>query len=161
LWDHGEDEPAVRMVAALGYFWEMRGYLRVGEQALEEALARAPDTDPRLRATLLNRLGSILLWQGEPGQGEPERPRVVLEEALALGRGLEDADMTAQSLTLLGRLAQHVGLSGESMREATQLLEEALALYRQLGDRRGAAFVQTLLAVNALDQRTYEQAEHL
>jgi non-specific serine/threonine protein kinase len=47
------------------------------------------------------------------------------------------------------------------MREAIQLLEEALALRQQLGDRRGVANIRTQLAGIALGQREYEQAEHL
>ncbi len=156
LWDQGESELALRLVAALGYFWEIRGYLREGQQALEEALARVPDADARLRATLLNRLGSLLTWQGET-----ERSLVVLEEALALGRALDDASITARSLTHLGRRALDLGTPEDSSRQATPLLEEALALRQQLGDRRGAANTQGHLARIALGQRKYEQAEQL
>jgi non-specific serine/threonine protein kinase len=156
LWDHGEDELALRLAAALGYFWEVRGYLSEGQQALEEALARMPSADPRLRAKVLNRLGSLLLWQEET-----ERSGVVLENALALGRALEDADIIARALTHLGRRAIYGGLSEEGMREGVQLLHEALALRQQLGDRRGVATIQTQLAGIALGQRAYEQAEHL
>jgi predicted ATPase len=128
LWDHGEDEPALRLAGALGYFWEVRGYLSEGQKALEEALARMPNADPRPRARVLNRLGSILLWQGET-----DRSRVVLDEALALGRALQDSDVVARALTHLGRRANYGGLSAEGMREAVQLLEEALALRQLMG----------------------------
>src|SRR5260221_6545073 len=131
LWDHSKNELALGLAAALGYFWEIRGYLQEGRQALEEALAWAPDADRRLRATLLNRLGSLLTWQGET-----ERSRVVLEEALALGRALDDAGITARSLTHLGRRALDLGTSEDSIWQATALLEEALALRQQMGDRR-------------------------
>jgi len=57
-------------------------------------LARTPRADPRLRANVLNRLGSLLIWQEEA-----ERSRVVIEDALALGRTLEDGDIIARSLT--------------------------------------------------------------
>jgi non-specific serine/threonine protein kinase len=156
LWDRGEDELALRLAGALGYFWEVRGYLREGQQALEEALARTPRADPRLRANVLNRLGSLLIWQEEA-----ERSRVVLEDALALGRTLEDGDIIARSLTQLGRRAASFGPPEEGMREAFQLLDEALALRQQLGDRRGVATIHTQLAGIALDQRAYEQVEHL
>src|SRR5438445_386721 len=156
LLDHGGNEPALRLAGALGYFWEVRGYLREGQKALEEALARVPGADPRLRARGLNRLGSLLLWQGEA-----ERARVVIEDALALGRALEDADITARSLAQLGRRALQIGPPEEGMRAATQLLDEALALRQQLGDRRGAANVRTHLGWLALGQRAYEHAEPL
>ena len=155
LWEHGENEPALRMAGALGYFWEVRGYLREGEQALEEALARMPDANPRLRAKVLNRLGSLLIWQ------EEERSGVVIEQALTLGRALKDPDIIARSLSQLGRRAAIFEASEERLRVAVELLEEALALRRQMGDRRGAAIVQTQLAGIALRQREYERAERL
>jgi DNA-binding NarL/FixJ family response regulator len=156
LWDHGDDELAGRMVAALGYFWQMRGYHREGIQALEEALDHVPVEDSGLRATLLNRLGNLLAFQGQS-----ERARAVLEEALTLGRALGDAPITAEALSNLGRLAENVRLSEEQMQEGRPLLEEALALYRDLGDGRSAAFVQTHLAVVAFGQRRYDKAEQL
>jgi predicted ATPase len=59
-------------------------------------------------------------------------------------------------------LAEGLGGPPEAgSRVATQLLEEALALRQQLGDRRGAANVHTQLAAIALGQRAYERAEHL
>jgi predicted ATPase/DNA-binding CsgD family transcriptional regulator len=156
LWDRGEDEPAFRLARALGYFWEVRGYLREGQDALEEALARIPSADPRLRASVLNRLGSLLLWQGET-----ERSRIVLEEALSLGRALEDSNIIARALTHLGRRANYGGLSNEDMQDAIDLLEEALALRQHMGDRRGAANIRTQLAGIALGRHAYERAEHL
>lgn len=156
MWSHGENELALRLAGALGYFWEVRGYLREGQQALEVALARRPDADRRLRAKVLNRLGSLLIWQRDA-----ERSGVVIEEALALGRALEDSDITARSLSQLGRRAAIFELAEERLREAEQLLEEALALRQQMGDRRGAANVQTQLAGIALRQRAYQRAEHL
>src|SRR5205823_14661044 len=131
---------------ALGYFWEVRGYLSEGQKALEEALARVPGADPRLRAKVLNRLGSLLLWQGDA-----ERARVVIEEALALGHALKDADITARSLAHLGRRALQVGPPGEGMREANQLLEAALTLRQQMQHRRGAGHRHAQLAAHPLD----------
>src|SRR5467141_1865227 len=58
LWDQSENEQALRLAAALGYFWEVRGYFREGMTALDEALARVPGADPRLRARALTLLGS-------------------------------------------------------------------------------------------------------
>jgi non-specific serine/threonine protein kinase len=156
LLDHGEDEPALRLAGALGYFWEIRGYLREGQDALEEALARTPSADPRLRANVLNRLGSLLTWQGEA-----ERSREVLEDSLALGRVLEDADITARALTHSARRAASSGPPEEGMREAVQLLDEALALRQRMGDRRGVAVIYTQLAGIALGQREFEQTDHL
>jgi DNA-binding CsgD family transcriptional regulator len=47
------------------------------------------------------------------------------------------------------------------MREAVQLLDEALALRQRMGDRRGVAVIYTQLAGIALGQREFEQTDHL
>jgi non-specific serine/threonine protein kinase len=156
LWSHGENELALRLTAALGYFWEARGYLREGQRALEDALERVPDADRRLRARLLNRLGSLLIWQREA-----ERAEVVIDEALTLGRELQDSDITARSLSQLGRRAAILEFADDRRGDAVQLLEEALALRRQMGDRRGTANVQAQLAWIALSRRAYKRAEQL
>jgi non-specific serine/threonine protein kinase len=156
LWSHGENELALRLTAALGYFWEARGYLREGQRALEDALERVPDADRRLRARLLNRLGSLLIWQREA-----ERAEVVIDEALTLGRELQDSDITARSLSQLGRRAAIFEFADDRRGDAVQLLEEALALRQQMGDRRGTANVQAQLAWIALSRRAYKRAEQL
>jgi non-specific serine/threonine protein kinase len=156
LLDHGEYEPALRLAGALGYFWEARGYLREGQDALEETLAHTPNVDLRLRAKVLNRLGSLLVWQGEV-----ERSRDVLEQALVLGRALHEPDIVARSLTHLGRRAIFSDLSEDGMQEATRLLEEALALREQMGDRRGEATIRTQLAGIELCHRAYDETERL
>jgi predicted ATPase/DNA-binding CsgD family transcriptional regulator len=156
LWGHDEDRLALRLAGALGYFWEVRGYLREGQQALEEALARMPDDDPQLRAKLLNRLGSLLTWQEDV-----ERSGVVIEEALALGRALQDSDITARSLAQLGRRTALLEPAEQRLPEAVQVLEEALAIRHQMGDRRSDANVQTQLAGIALRQREYERVGRL
>jgi len=156
LWSHGENDLALRLTAALGYFWEVRGYLREGQQALEDALDRVPDADRRLRARLLNRLGSLLIWQREA-----ERAEVVIDEALTLGRELQDSDITARSLSQLGRRAAIFEFADDRRDDAVQLLEEALALRQQMGDRRGTANVQAQLAWIALSRRAYKRAEQL
>ncbi|HEX6509840.1 MAG TPA: LuxR C-terminal-related transcriptional regulator [Chloroflexota bacterium] len=156
LWDHGESEHALRLAAALGYFWEVRGYFREGMTVLDKALALVPGADARLRARALNLLGSILVWQGES-----ERSRVVLDEALALGRGLEDADIIARSLDHLARRVASLEPPEAPVGEAERLLEEALRLRQQLQDRRGAANIRTRLARIALTGRDYERGERL
>jgi non-specific serine/threonine protein kinase len=152
LQDHGENERALRLAAAMGHFWEVRGYLREGEEALEDALARVPDADPRLRARVLTRLGSILI-----SQGDAEGSRLVLEDALALGRALEDADLIARALGQLGRRLDFLCDTEEGMREAIQLLEEALTLRKQMGDKRDAAYIQMRLAWIALGRGAYDE----
>jgi predicted ATPase len=53
LLDHSEGEQALRLAAALGYFWWLRGYHSEGWRWLEEAVKRAPEADPAIRVTAL------------------------------------------------------------------------------------------------------------
>lgn len=156
LWSQGDNERALRLVAALGHFWEVRGHLREGQAALSQALERAPDADPRLRATVLNRLGSILLWQKDAdGAG------VVLDQALALGRSLGDVTIVVGALGQLARRADFLDRSGEDIGEASRLLEEALALAQQAGARQDVAYIQNRLAWIALAREAYQEADEL
>ncbi len=78
----------LRLAAALGYFWYLRGYHTEGRRWLEEALARAPQgddeesaagVDSAARTRALVAAGPLLMVQAEYA-----RARAVLKEALAL-----------------------------------------------------------------------------
>ena len=65
-WALSEDPgTALRLAAAVGEFWRMRGHLDEGQRWTEAVLAAAPDGDLRTRAVLLERAGSLLLHQGD------------------------------------------------------------------------------------------------
>jgi ATP/maltotriose-dependent transcriptional regulator MalT len=83
----------------------------------------------------------------------------VLEDALALGRALEDAGLIARALGQLGRRLDFLGVSEEDMQEAVQVLEEALTLRQQMGDKRDAAYIQMRLAWIALSRGAYEEVD--
>ena len=82
LLDQGEGEHALRLATALGYFWEVRGYMADGQRWLEECAGRAPEAGPRLRASGLSRLGILLIWTAD----DTEQPTPILTEALELAR---------------------------------------------------------------------------
>jgi predicted ATPase/DNA-binding CsgD family transcriptional regulator len=122
-----EREAALRLTAALGWFWFVRGYHAEGQRWLEEALARASDAAPALRARALVAVGA-LLWV----QAECARARAALEEGLALAEQRQDP-AAAAALTHLGECAV---LAGE-VAEGIRLLEEALRRWEALGDPHG------------------------
>lgn len=66
---------------------------------------------------------------------QQDAARADLELALAEARDADDQLVVARALTVLGDVEQNEGALGQSM--AT--LEEAVALWRRLGDRRGEA----------------------
>lgn len=154
LSSRGEDVLALRLAAALGYFWWMRGYYAEGRRILEDLVERAPGeaTDLRTRALALDGLGILLLYQGEG-----ERARAVLEDGLAAARSADEARGVTLSLVYLGLRAILSGAPDES----TPLLEEAVAHSRRAGDAWGTNRALHELGANALWARDYARAERL
>ena len=102
---------------------------------LQTALEQAYDTDPTLGLRLATALGTLWEVRVRLFTG-----RQALERALARG-GAAPAALRAKALYWLGRL----GLRQGQLRAAQAELGASLALYRELGDRRGVA-----LALNDL-----------
>jgi non-specific serine/threonine protein kinase len=154
LSSQGEEALALRLAAALVYFWWIRGHMAEGRRFLEDLVGRVPSeaTDVRTRALALSGLGILLLFQGEVG-----RARAVLEDALAVARSADDPRSVTLSLVCLGI---HAMLSGKP-EEGTSFLEEALARSRKAGDEWGTARALHDLGVNALHAEDYAQAERL
>ncbi len=150
----GEDVLALRLAAALGYFWWMRGYFAEGQRNLEDLLERVPGevADPHTRARALQSLGLQLLLQGEV-----ERARRVLEEGLAVARSTGEARSIAFSLICLGRYETLVGKPEQGI----SFSEEALARSREAGDRWSTARALHELGVAALHAGDYGRAQQL
>ena len=127
-------------------FWQKRGHLYEARRRLD-AMVAAPWSrdDPRLRARLLEALGGVCWWQGEP------RPmKVAYAETVEIWRALEDKGELANALynysfsfTVPAERAPDRGEIPETDPggEGRRALEEALAIYREIGDERGEANV--------------------
>ena len=150
----GEDVLALRLAAALGYFWWIHGHIAEGRRYLEDMLERVPEeaADPRTRASALRSLGIALLLQGEV-----ERARRVLEEGLAVARSTGEAQSIAFSLACLGRYTTLVGKPEESM----SFSEEALARSREANDPWSTARALHELGVAAFHAGDYGRAQQL
>ncbi len=124
----GEGEPAA--LAALGALQLLseRGPFALASEIVERALplARERRTQARLRVSL----GVV-----RARSGQPEAALEPLQEALATARALGLRWHEAQALGALGQAALLRG----ALSEARARYEEALALYRGLGDARGEA----------------------
>ena len=131
LLDHAEAERALRLATALGYFWEVRGYTAEGRRWLEEALERADEADPGLRARGLSWLGFLLIWSAD----DPDYPTAILTEALELARAVQDRETIARSLMHLGVLDHLIEKWDQSRSE----LDEAMTYWRDLGNTWGIA----------------------
>jgi predicted ATPase/DNA-binding CsgD family transcriptional regulator len=120
----------LRLVAALGQFWETRSHLTEGQGWLERALASWPAAPTPERAAALTSAGNIAYLRGEYG-----RSAAFHDESLTLRRAVHDRAGIAQSLHNLGRVAHYQG----DFERAAALYEEGLAIRRALGDKPGVA----------------------
>jgi predicted ATPase/DNA-binding SARP family transcriptional activator/DNA-binding CsgD family transcriptional regulator len=148
---HSEAELGLRLSAALGEFWYMRGHLNEGRRWLEAALAKgdAPSV-PRVKA--LVQVG-WMLWE----QGDFERSIALSEEGLALAREEGDKAGTARLLINLGAA---VLLQGEPERAAA-FFKESLPLLRKVEDRRDLTRSLLGLGLVALIRQDYGRAQAL
>jgi predicted ATPase/class 3 adenylate cyclase len=120
---------ASRLVFAVWRFWQVRGYLREGLSWCDRVLA-LPDPDRFSRMRSLEAAGGLAYWMAEMGITE-RYYREAYDIAGALGAEAERAK-SAYNLSFVDMF------SGEREHPvAAALLEEALAIYRKLGDRAG------------------------
>ena len=185
-----EASGALRMAAALGFFWEIRGHLSEGRERLERALPRAAGSPAAAMATF--HAGRLAFLRGDGGDAEPR-----MTEALRLARDVGDTRAEVLALTHLGVLAQQRGdaarsevlrrqalvtaragndewtlgmalndlgamlaEAGEAER-AWPLLEEALEISRRVGEPYSTAMVTGNLAELALRRGDVEAAQPL
>jgi predicted ATPase/class 3 adenylate cyclase len=139
----GDGPTAIRLSFALWRFWQKRGHLQEARRRLD-ALAAEPwsRADPALRARLVEALGGICWWQGDiAAMREP------YGEAVEIWRALGDSAELANALYNYAFIFSVPGQPTADMSdldptgEGRRSLEEALTLYRRLGDLRGEANV--------------------
>ncbi|HET8853593.1 MAG TPA: tetratricopeptide repeat protein, partial [Ktedonobacteraceae bacterium] len=155
--ERGEATPALRLCAAIWWFWSVRGHVSEGRNFLERALnvgVSLADTQVAtvVRAKALNAAGMLALNQDDYDAGE-----ALCGESLALFRQLGDKQGMALTLYRLGLLAWWKC----HYTAARSQEEEALALYRELGDKGGAADPLLILSDLALVQGNYAGARSL
>jgi predicted ATPase/DNA-binding SARP family transcriptional activator len=120
----GRADVALRLGAALHWYWFARARFREGRQRMRTAIALTSDRcPPRSRARALIALGHIALWQGDVPAIRPP-----IEEGLGLLRTLDDPTSLAYALNGVG--AGHF-MEGDPV-QAGAHFEEALAVCRTL-----------------------------
>jgi predicted ATPase/DNA-binding SARP family transcriptional activator len=125
---------ALRLAAALWWFWMARGYFVEASRRLEEALAAAPEPTPE-RARALFAAAGISVRQRK---GRYERVAVFAGEALEIARASGSPSVTARALERHGQLA--MGMFRLAVAE--QLFSEGLALATQVGDTAVAVAIK-------------------
>jgi predicted ATPase/class 3 adenylate cyclase len=115
---------AQRMVGILWRFWQMRGYIKEGRKRAAEVLSQ-PGGEPAQRVAALQAAGGMAYWQGDV-----KTTQRMYAEALELARGLGDPRTLA--LALYNNAFPMAMM--DSLEKGWGMLEEALALAKELGD---------------------------
>ncbi len=122
---------AVKLAVAMMGFWMLRGYATEGRAVVREALAL-----PEVRASEVAHAWGLYTGAALAGsQGDHAEAQRMLEQCLALRRGLGHAVQTAATLSTLALTRLKAGdPAGAAAAE-----REALQLFRQQDDRVGEA----------------------
>jgi predicted ATPase/class 3 adenylate cyclase len=147
---NGDDETALRLGGALGWFWYAHGHALEGCARLTDLLGRTQNVPEELRARPMYALG-VLLDQ----RGEPERAAELVERSLAVFREHGEQERLARALNSLGTIKRSLG----DPESARSLLEESIGLRRELGDEAGTAGALSNLGVVAFEQGDLDEAE--
>jgi predicted ATPase/class 3 adenylate cyclase len=131
--DADRADVAMRLVASVWRFWQLRGHIAEGRQLAAAALALGSAAEPtRVRARALLALGSLAYWQDDLAAA-----RSPYEEDLELARLLGDREVVAEALFDLGYVE---GIEG-NFDVADRLFHESGKLKDALGDHLGGAWV--------------------
>ncbi|MFL5944894.1 MAG: AfsR/SARP family transcriptional regulator [Gaiellaceae bacterium] len=132
---------ALRLVVGIRRFWQIHGHLAEGREALDAALALAPDAPSELRSNALNMIGILA---GE--QGDFDAARLNFTAALDDARAIGATRPLSSALVNLGTLA----FFGGDHDTARELYQESIEHFEALGDLRGQALANENLGLMAL-----------
>jgi predicted ATPase/class 3 adenylate cyclase len=138
IWSANRPDPelAVRLGFALWRFWQQRGYLNEARARLDDLDGRGWSLTPVLRARLAEARGGVAYWQAD--QEEAER---CYQAALDLWREIGDRREIANALYNRAYADAAWVMAGKEpdglAAGARAKLDEALAIYRELGDVAG------------------------
>jgi len=141
LLERGEAEMALRLCAALWWFWEWSDYTYEGWSFLERALEGSEEVAAPLRAKALWSAGNLASFLGYFERGE-----VLCQESLALFQAIGD---TKGMGTAVFQLAKVVELKCD-FAAARSRYEESLVLAREVGDKSLVAWALSFLAEIAI-----------
>jgi predicted ATPase/class 3 adenylate cyclase len=148
----GDLVTGLRLCAALGWVWELGGYIAEGRRWHEHVVARAGSAASPDLAACLRGLGNLLLLQGET-----ERANELAARSLEMARTLDDTAGIAFAMSLLGTAQGQLGQVGA----ARDTLERALDLHRELDDKGRLARVLGNLGGVEEELGRFDRAETL
>jgi predicted ATPase/class 3 adenylate cyclase/DNA-binding CsgD family transcriptional regulator len=152
LLERREAEMALRLGAALWWFWRECGTYHEGWTFLERALEGGEEVAVLLRAKALLAAGNLA-----GSLGHYERGEALCQESLALYRAIGD---TKGIGTAVFHLAEIVYFRGD-LAAAWLRFEESLVLARAVGDKSLVAWALDGMAMVAIAQGEYARARQL
>jgi predicted ATPase/transcriptional regulator with XRE-family HTH domain len=132
-------EMGLRLVAALGHFWNTRGHVSEARERIASVLSHPGAAEPKvkaLRAQALAQASALAFSQSDYAAN-----RSTSEETLAIYQELGDKKGIAYTLTVLGDVAREEG----DYDTAVRMCEQGLSIFRDLGHTDGIEFSLTLL----------------
>ncbi len=127
LAQQNEAELELRLAAALGRFWYMRGYLSEGLARLQHAVGGAAGEDDATLAKALRASSALALLRGDYPLA-----RTAADRALALYRQAGDEVGVARCLSNLGAILHALG----ELAAAAETLDESIRACESIGDDR-------------------------
>jgi non-specific serine/threonine protein kinase len=157
LLERAQGEPALRLVAALAWFWWARGMSRLGLQWTAKAFA-VPCLEPAPHGVVMARAraqsGAGLLAYS---QGDLPTADAHLRTALELYAGVGHTSGIGFVLSMLANCAQAAG----DLSRAEVLYERSSEASRATGDTRGIAQAALNLGLIAFNRRQFDRSHTL
>ena len=137
-WAETHGDLALRLGAALWWFWFQRSHFSEWQRYLEHVLPATAGLEVPARVAVLNG-AAYLSWT----QGDHARIEAVTSECLALARKLGDKSAEGNALHVLATSTWERG----GLQQGVCLHNESLELFRQAGDEWGMAVSMGHLAI--------------
>jgi predicted ATPase/class 3 adenylate cyclase len=153
---HGDVGIALRLVAALWRFWQVRGHLseaweRTRRVLAMEGIGQQPD---RVQAAAFAAAGGVAYWRGDL-----DAANIHYRAALDAARRLDDPAALAEAVYNFGFAArQGLRTQEEQSIVGQPLFEESLRLYGGLGDTGGVAKANWALTISAAMAGDFDRA---
>jgi predicted ATPase/DNA-binding CsgD family transcriptional regulator/DNA-binding XRE family transcriptional regulator len=145
----GDAESGLRLAGALGWFWNRRAHWHEGRERLVTFLSAGSHAPVAARAKALHHILELSCELSDREYAISLRP-----EALMLVREVDD-------LRIKAWLLSSVGFTSYTQSEWRTYYEDALALFRQIGDQRGSRETMVRLAMGLLNRGDFVPAGEL